>query len=102
MFEALQHVMNVFPFPIIGVDPDTGSEFINEHLFHYRVDDKITRIRPGGSTATTVPTSSRRTRHTSGELTGHFRCDAPTELAKLNEIREFDRAFMNLLPSQGP
>jgi IS30 family transposase len=35
--EALQHVMGVFPFPIIGIDSDNGSEFINHHLFDYCV-----------------------------------------------------------------
>ena len=37
VFEALQHVMGVFPFPIIGIDSDNGSEFINHHLFDYCV-----------------------------------------------------------------
>lgn len=42
VFEALQHVMGVFPFPIIGIDSDNGSEFINDHLFRYCRDNKIT------------------------------------------------------------
>lgn len=29
LFEALMHVMEDFPFPIIGIDSDNGSEFIN-------------------------------------------------------------------------
>ena len=33
VFEALMHVRRVFPFPIIGIDSDNGSEFINHHLF---------------------------------------------------------------------
>lgn len=32
VFEALEYVTSVFPFPIIGIDSDNGSEFINEHL----------------------------------------------------------------------
>ena len=32
VFEALEHVLAVFPFPIIGIDSDNGSEFINDHL----------------------------------------------------------------------
>ena len=49
VFGALQHVMGVFPFPIIGIDSDNGSEFINHHLFDYRMDNKstFTRSRSG-------------------------------------------------------
>jgi hypothetical protein len=40
--EALMHVDRVFPFPIIGIDSDNRSEFINHHLFDYCVANKIT------------------------------------------------------------
>jgi len=30
-FEALEHVVACFPFPILGIDSDNGSEFINEN-----------------------------------------------------------------------
>jgi hypothetical protein len=30
VFEALEHVVACFPFPILGIDSDNGSEFINE------------------------------------------------------------------------
>ena len=35
VFEALEQITAVFPFPIIGIDSDNGSEFINEHLLAY-------------------------------------------------------------------
>jgi len=43
--------MGVFSFPIIGIDSDNGSEFINHHLFDYCVANKITftRSRAGHS-----------------------------------------------------
>lgn len=49
VFEALEQVTVVFPFPILGIDSDNGSEFINEHLFHYCTEHQITftRSRPG-------------------------------------------------------
>jgi hypothetical protein len=38
-----------FPFPILGIDSDNGSEFINENLLVWCIDQKITftRSRPG-------------------------------------------------------
>src|SRR5580658_1832968 len=31
--EAIEHAGQAFPFPILGIDSDNGSEFINAHLF---------------------------------------------------------------------
>ena len=41
--------MACFPFPILGIDSDNGSEFINENLLVWCLDQKITftRSRPG-------------------------------------------------------
>ncbi|MDP9999780.1 MULTISPECIES: integrase catalytic domain-containing protein [Pseudarthrobacter] len=49
VFEALEHVIAVFPFPVIGIDSDNGSEFINDHLLAYCQEHQITftRSRPG-------------------------------------------------------
>jgi IS30 family transposase len=51
VFEALEHVIARFPFPIVGIDSDNGSEFINHHLFEYCKNNKITftRSRSGNS-----------------------------------------------------
>jgi len=45
---ALDAISNVLPFPILGLDSDNGSEFINERIFSYCEDRKITftRSRP--------------------------------------------------------
>ena len=49
VFEALEHVTALFPFPITRIDSDNGSEFINEHLLAYCHAHQITftRSRPG-------------------------------------------------------
>ena len=49
VFEAIEHVIGQFPFPILGIDSDNGSEFINAHLLAYCNDHQITftRSRPG-------------------------------------------------------
>jgi hypothetical protein len=45
---SLQHILAVFPFPVIGIDSDNGSEFINNELFEFCVQHHITftRSRP--------------------------------------------------------
>ncbi|MHC6222518.1 integrase catalytic domain-containing protein [Arthrobacter sp. MMS24-S77] len=42
VFAALRHVLAVFPFPVIGIDSDNGSEFINNELFEFCLKHRIT------------------------------------------------------------
>ncbi|MGZ8801975.1 MAG: integrase catalytic domain-containing protein, partial [Mycobacterium sp.] len=48
---ALAEIGLIMPFPIVGVDSDNGSEFINHHLLHWCEQREITftRSRPGNS-----------------------------------------------------
>jgi len=48
VFEAIQTMRSRLPFPLLGLDSDNGSEFINDLLFHYCQYQKITftRSRP--------------------------------------------------------
>ena len=39
---AVHHVRRRLPFPLLGLDSDNGSEFINQHLFAYCQREKIT------------------------------------------------------------
>jgi len=45
---ALDEMRHSLPFPLAGIDSDNGSEFINEHLLRYCLENKIefTRGRP--------------------------------------------------------
>ncbi|MFN2497630.1 MAG: transposase family protein, partial [Pyrinomonadaceae bacterium] len=48
VFEALQKVRKNLPFPLLGLDSDNGSEFINDQLLRYCQHQRIsfTRSRP--------------------------------------------------------
>ena len=101
VFEALEHVIGQFPFPIIGIDSDNGSEFINDHLLRWCTDQQVTftRSRPGNKNdgAHVEQKNWARVR----ELVGYYRYDTAAELAKLNEIWELDAKFTNyFLPQQ--
>jgi len=101
VFVALMHVMEVFPFPIIGIDSDNGSEFINDELLRFCTDQQITftRSRPGNKNdgAHVEQKNWSRVR----ELVGYLRYDTEEELVLLNQIWELDRVFTNyLLPQQ--
>ena len=46
--EAIVQVRQRLPFPLLGIDSDNGSEFINDNLFRYCLEEQITftRSRP--------------------------------------------------------
>lgn len=45
---AIEGMRHQLPFPLLGLDSDNGSEFINDNLFRYCIDQQITftRSRP--------------------------------------------------------
>ena len=47
-FEGIQAVRRQLPFPLLGIDCDSGAEFINHHLYAYCLQEQIafTRSRP--------------------------------------------------------
>src|SRR5579859_2424417 len=49
VFAAITEVQARMPFPVLGIDSDNGSEFINHHLLQYCDQNQITftRSRPG-------------------------------------------------------
>lgn len=101
VFEALEHVTAVFPFPILGIDSDNGSEFINEHLLAYCHANRITFTRSRAGNKNDGAHVEQKNWSRVRELVGFLRYDTGAELDKLNEIWELDRVFTNyLLPQQ--
>jgi hypothetical protein len=45
VIQALQRARSMFPFPLLGIDTDNGSEFINEDLLAYCTDQQLTFTR---------------------------------------------------------
>lgn len=98
--EAIEHSSKSFPFPIVGIDSDNGSEFINSHLFDYCTERKITftRSRPGNKNDG-AHVEQKNWTHVR-ELVGYLRFDSPGELGVLNRIWELDCSYTNLLLTQ--
>ncbi|MFN2532010.1 MAG: transposase family protein, partial [Pyrinomonadaceae bacterium] len=48
VFEAIQPIRKRLPFPLLGLDSDNGSEFVNNELLRYSQQERITftRARP--------------------------------------------------------
>ena len=100
VFAALTEITTGFPFPVLGVDSDNGSEFINAHLLRYCEAQKITftRSRPGrkndGAHVEQKNWSVVR------RAVGYHRYDTPAELALLNDIYALLRLQINYFSPQ--
>lgn len=83
---ALDEIAKIMPFPIIGVDSDNGSEFINHHLLAWCAERKITftRSRPGNcNDGCHVEQKNWAIVRT---VVGYHRYDTSAELLLLNKI----------------
>jgi transposase InsO family protein len=100
VFEALEQVVAEFPFPIVGIDSDNGSEFINHHLFDYCTEHKITFTRSrSGNKNDGAHVEQKNWTHVR-ELVGYLRFDTDRELDLLNRIWALDQTFTNYLLAQ--
>jgi len=83
---ALDDIAATMPFPILGVDSDNGSEFINYHLLTWCDERQITftRSRPGNKNdGCHVEQKNWAIVRT---VVGYHRYDTPAELLLLNKI----------------
>jgi hypothetical protein len=98
---ALQDIAKIMPFPILGVDSDNGSEFINHHLLAWCQQHELTftRSRPGNSNdGAHVEQKNWAVVRT---VVGYHRYDTPAELLLLNKIWVLQSLMTNyFLPQQ--
>jgi IS30 family transposase len=98
---ALLDIIDALPFPILGIDSDNGSEFINHHLLAFCTDREITftRARPGHKNDGAHVEQKNWT--TVRQIVGYHRYTGPVHLDVLNGIYALLRLQMNFfLPQQ--
>jgi len=95
VFAAIKEATASFPFPILGIDSDNGSEFINWELFRWCHEHQLTftRSRPGNKNdgAHVEQKNWRIVR----QIVGYHRYDTPDELDLLNQIWALQRLLTN-------
>jgi hypothetical protein len=92
---ALNDIARKMPFPILGVDSDNGTEFINDHLLGWCQGRQITftRARPGNKNdGCHVEQKNWAVVRT---VVGYHRYDTAAELLLLNEIWQLQSKLTN-------
>lgn len=92
---ALNEIARVLPFPVLGVDSDNGSEFINDDLFAWCQGRQITftRARPGNKNDGCHVEQKNWT--VVRTMVGYHRYDTASELLLLNEIWKLQSKLTN-------
>jgi len=95
VFVGIKTLRERLPFPLLGFDSDSGSEFLNEQLYHYSIEEKITftRGRPGKKNDNAFV--EEKNDSVIRKWVGYGRYDTEKQLEILNQLYFFLRFYTN-------
>jgi hypothetical protein len=83
------------PFPLLGLDSDNGGEFINDILYRYCVDEKVTFTRSRPYKKNDQAHVEQKNWSVVRHVIGYDRFESQSELELLNSIYEDLRLYVN-------
>lgn len=95
VFEALKDIRDRLPFDLLGIDSDNGSEFINNQLYRYCIQEEITFTRARSSRKNDNCFVEQKNYSVVRRAVGYLRYDTPEELRLLNELYGYLRLYSN-------
>ena len=95
VFEALKHIRARLPFPLLGIDSDNGSEFINHHLLCYCQQERITFTRGRAWKKNDGCFVEQKNYSVVRRAVGYARYDSPRQLELLNRLYGRLRLYTN-------
>jgi hypothetical protein len=93
-------IQAVLPFPLLGIDSDNGSEFINDHLLRWCVSQQITFTRSPPANKNDSCHVEQKNWDIARRTVGYWRYDTAGELAVLNQIWPTLSPLINLFTPQ--
>jgi hypothetical protein len=87
-FEGLQKIRAKLPFPLLGIDSDNGSEFINETFFRYCQEEQITFTRSRPYRKNDSCFVEQKNYSVVRRAVGYQRCDCDEQVRLLNQLYE--------------
>lgn len=100
VFQALADIASSFPFPIIGIDSDNGSEFINWHLLRWCEANEITFTRSRSGNSNDGAHVEQKNWAIVRTIVGYHRYDTETERVLLNKIWALQSMMTNFFNPQ--
>jgi len=101
VFAAITAVQARLPFPLRGIDSDSGAEFINYHLYHYALRQHITFTRSRAGKKNDQAYVEQKNDSVVRFWVGYHRYDTSGQVAALNQFYELLRLYNNFfLPVQ--
>lgn len=98
--EALDNIRKRLPFPMLGVNSDNGSEFLNAHLLQYSQKYKINFTRGRSDKKNDNCYIEQKNYVAVRELVGYYRYDTAQELVLLNKLYALYRLYANFFQPQ--
>jgi hypothetical protein len=83
---ALEEIEKIMPFPLLGVDSDNGSEFINYHLLRWCTERQLTFTRSRSGNSNNGAHVEQKNWAVVRTVVGYHRYDTNAELLLLNQI----------------
>jgi len=92
---AIHKIRQRLPFPLLGLDSDNGSEFINHHLYTYCLDEKITFTRSRSCKKNDSCHVEQKNWSVVRRLVGYDRYNSHAALGCLNLVYAILRHYVN-------
>jgi hypothetical protein len=86
VFAAIRRTRQRLPFPLLGIDSDTGSEFINNQLYRYCLQEKITFTRGRSGRRNDNAYVEQKNWSVVRRAVGYWRYDNPAQLELLDRL----------------
>jgi hypothetical protein len=86
VFAAICRARQRLPFPLLGIDSDNGSEFINDQLCRYCDDEEITFTRGRAGKKNDSAHVEQKNWSVIRRAVGYYRYDTPEQLDLLNRL----------------
>jgi len=95
VFAAIQQARQRLPFPLLGIDSDNGSEFINNQLYRYCLQEQITFTRGRAGRKNDNAHVEQKNWSIVRRAVGYHRYDTPQQLELLNRLYALLHYYVN-------
>lgn len=95
VFQAIKNMRQRLPFPLLGLDSDNGGEFINDILYRYCQDERVTFTRSRPYKKNDQAHVEQKNWSVVRHVIGYDRFETPEELQLLNSIYDDLRLYVN-------